>query len=65
MNYTQPKRITKYWLSCENFTIMLKLSDGKIIESAPIIRRFHGQPLMNLLNWVKNRMGPYTLEEMK
>ncbi len=32
--------------------------DDIIIDAAPIVKKFIGQPLSNLLGWCKKRIGP-------
>lgn len=43
--------MTSYWVSCKQFTCLVRAEDGKIIEAAPMVRRFIGQPLHKLLDW--------------
>lgn len=52
----------RYWLSCARFTVQVVTDDrGVITWAAPVVRRFVGQPLVNLLRWV----GPcHQLEEL-
>ena len=39
-------------ISCEKFTVGVKLSeDGIILDAAPIVRKFIGQKIENLINW--------------
>lgn len=46
--------MTKYWLSCSRFTIQVNTDDnGIIVWTAPIARKFVGQPLQNLVRWSK------------
>lgn len=41
---------TRLWISCRKFTVRVVVDDGNIItEAAPILRRFIGQPLRNLV----------------
>ena len=46
-----------YWVSCERFTIGVvtrgKGSHAEICEAAPIARKFIGQPLRNLVQWMR------------
>jgi len=42
----------EYWISCHAFTIGVTTNDsGIIIDSAPIVKKFIGQPLTNLTFW--------------
>lgn len=50
--------VTRHWISCHLFTVRVVTdSDDRIIEAAPIVRRFVGQPLANLLGWAAKRGG--------
>jgi hypothetical protein len=40
-----------HWISTESFTVMVKTDWNKIVFAAPLVRRFLGQPVGNLLNW--------------
>lgn len=46
------------WISCDGFTCIVDV-DGKdiIIAAAPIVGKFKGQPLNNLLKWIKKKWG--------
>ena len=46
------------WLSCKKFTILVEVSEGKIVKAAPSARKFIGQPIENLKRWAK-RFGGY------
>jgi hypothetical protein len=42
------------WVSCAKFTVgVVTGDDGRIRDSAPMVRKFIGQPLGNLLRWAK------------
>jgi hypothetical protein len=46
--------MTAFWFSCPAFTIQVNVdADGIIRSTAPIARRFIGQPLANLERWQK------------
>ena len=50
--------MTRHWISCHLFTVSVATdSDNRIVEAAPIVRRFLGQPLANLLHWARTRGG--------
>jgi hypothetical protein len=42
----------RHWISCAKFTVEVE-TDGRdvITRAAPIVRKFVGQPLVNLLKW--------------
>lgn len=46
-----------WWLSNQRMTVKVVLRDRVIIDAAPIVRKFIGQPFQNLVGWMK-RMGP-------
>ena len=47
-----------YWISCAKFTVRVACDErDMIIEAAPIVRRFVGQPLANLLRWAAKFSG--------
>jgi len=43
--------VTCHWISTEYFTVMVKTSGVEIVWAAPLVKRFIGQPIGNLLNW--------------
>lgn len=46
------------WISNPKMTVAVRLdTEGRIVEGAPIVRKFTGQPFANLFRWM-NRMGP-------
>lgn len=55
-----PAIICKYQLSNEKLTVMAIIRNGKIIDAAPVIRVFIGQPLDNLAAWMR-KLGPTEL----
>jgi hypothetical protein len=55
MNSALEKRI---WITCRRFTVVVTWgADGRIKDAAPIVRRFNGQPLENLLRWAESSGG--------
>lgn len=46
------KEVIKYWLSCSRFTVQVDARDGRIVTAAPIVRKFKGQPVANLVRWM-------------
>jgi len=55
--------IEVWWVSCHKFTVKVCIRDERIIDAAPIVRRFKGQPLDNLLSWMKS-VGGLTLTKI-
>ncbi len=48
----------KYWASCVKFTVLVVVDErGYIIDTAPITRRFIGQPFTNLKRWMIGLYG--------
>ena len=41
------------WLSNPKMTIKVEVQNGTIVAGAPIIRKFIGQSIENLLRWMK------------
>jgi hypothetical protein len=46
-------QMDKWWLSSPRMTVGVKVSNGLIVEAAPIVRVFIGQSFTNLLRWMK------------
>lgn len=45
--------VTTWWLSNHKMTVMIKTNQNRqIIEAAPIVKKFIGQPLSNLAYWM-------------
>lgn len=48
----------KYWVSCVKFTVQVTVNEeGRIVEAAPIVRKFIGQPFANLKKWASSFGG--------
>jgi len=45
------------YFSCPKFTVKLKVQGDTIIEAAPLVHRFEGQKLANLVSWAKSTFG--------
>uniref|UniRef100_A0A6M3IJC9 Uncharacterized protein n=1 Tax=viral metagenome TaxID=1070528 RepID=A0A6M3IJC9_9ZZZZ len=56
--------MNKYWISCSKFTCKFTEQNGKIVDSAPIIRKFIGQSTNNLLSWISRKFGEYDLRTL-
>ena len=55
---------TSWWVSCNKFTIGVTTDDSAakvITDAAPIVKKFIGQPLDNLLRWAKKFGGLETI----
>lgn len=56
----------EYWISCEKFTGGITVDENNIIiEGMPIIRKFIGQPLINLSNWMQKKFNHCILRKIK
>ena len=46
-------KMLKFWVSCRLFTVQVNVdpATGKIVWTAPIVRKFVGQPFENLKRW--------------
>lgn len=49
--------MTIYQISCSKFTCSFSVEDDVIVDAAPIIRKFIGQPWGNLIRWVNKISG--------
>lgn len=55
----------KYYVSCKKFTCYVETTnEGIILNTAPILKRFIGQNLDNLLSWCKS-FGERRIEVLK
>ena len=55
----------EYQIDCQKFCNSVKVDDNDIIlETAPIFKKFIGQPLSNLTFWVQKKFGYCTLKEI-
>lgn len=43
-----------YWLSNEYITVGVKIEEGIIVDIPPVVKKFKGQPLTNLVRWMRN-----------
>lgn len=42
------------WISCPKFTVQVDVGDdNRVVEAAPVVRRFIGQNIDNLLYWLR------------
>lgn len=55
----------KYWVSCSRFSVQVNTDErGTIIWAAPIVRRFIGQPLGNLVRWASASAIPLDIRQL-
>jgi hypothetical protein len=54
----------EYWLSCRKFTVWVLTDGGIIQDSAPIVKKFRGQPLDNLKRWA-SKFGDFRMEQLR
>ena len=54
-----------YWFSCSRFTVQVDTDgNGTIVGAAPIVRKFVGQPVRNLIRWAR-AMGGLRIVKLK
>lgn len=46
-----------HWLSSHSMTVAVQTLDGVIVNGAPIVRSFRGQPLDDLRRWMRRQGG--------
>ena len=47
-----------HWVSCSKFTVKVKTDPhGTIVQAAPMVRKFLGQPIASLLKWASKLGG--------
>ena len=51
------------WLSCKRFTVCVDVVDGRITETAPIVKKFRGQSIDNLRRWM-TKLGGFREEAL-
>ncbi|MHC4188418.1 MAG: hypothetical protein ACYSUB_01915 [Planctomycetota bacterium] len=49
--------IVTWWLSNRKMTVKVVVKDTMIIDAAPVVRKFIGQPFQNIVTWM-NRIAP-------
>lgn len=58
--------MSEYQISTEKFTCLIFVHcNGSIYETAPILSRFKGQQLRNLLHWVQHKFNDVTLTNLE
>jgi len=65
--YDEVKDMTKTtrWLSTKWATVRVDTEDGIIVQTAPIFKRFEGQPFMNLVNWLTSKGDIVTIKTLE
>lgn len=48
---------TWLWLSCDRFTVAVRISHGRVTQGPPLVKRFLGQPEQNLVRWFSRQPG--------
>ena len=46
-----------WWYSNVSMTVRVVESDGKVVDAAPVVRKFIGQPLSALRGWMEKKGG--------
>lgn len=52
--------VVEHWVSCSRFTVLVATDERGVVlrkGSAPLVARFAGQPLKNLLGWARSLGG--------
>jgi len=50
--------LTSWWLSTERMTVLVDVDDSDmVVRGPPIVRKFVGQPLTNLVRWLQKQPG--------
>ena len=55
----EPWERWEWWVSSPVMTIFVATVDGRIIDAAPIVRRFLGQDMGHLITWLERRTGAF------
>jgi len=70
VNHFRPraKWLETYWISTERWTVkVVTEADGNIVDAAPLVRKFIGQPFKHLKEWAERKggYGPVQIERLK
>lgn len=49
--------MTFLWMSTERMTVQVRVEDGVVVSTPPIVRKFVGQPIENLQRWLSKQPG--------
>ena len=52
-----------YWVSCLKFTVCVTTKHDIITDAAPVVKRFIGQPFINLKRWF-GKFGKVTVHDL-
>ena len=52
-----------YYISTASWTACVETEDGKISTTPPLLKKFTGQPLANLVKWASGQRG-YRFKEI-
>jgi len=47
----------EYQFSCNRFTVWVMVAEGRVVDAAPLVHRFAGQPVANLQRWCQKFGG--------
>ncbi len=47
----------EFWFSTFRMTVWVRVRDGRVVDCAPVVRKFIGQPAKNLVNWLRQHGG--------
>lgn len=57
--------MTSLWISTSKFTCLVQVNkENKIVFAAPILKRFRGQKLDNLVKWTTKQIGPIEIQQI-
>ena len=62
------KWLQVWWVSTERWTVQVKTeADGNIVDAAPLVRKFIGQPFSHLQDWARRKggCGPVKIERLR
>lgn len=57
MSRSLEARRNRVWISCRLFTVAVTTEWGVITEAAPMVQRFKGQRVVNLIKWAQKFGG--------
>jgi hypothetical protein len=53
-----------YWLSSQKMTVTVEVdANGRITKTPPIVARFKGQPIANLIRWMGKQPSFFVQEQ--
>jgi hypothetical protein len=54
-----------YRIECSKFSDLVELENGIITDTMPVFRKFVGQPVGNLTNWLHKVFGAITIKRVE